>query len=59
MQLQVNKVKNLEIALEKINGILIQPGGIFSFWELVGEPTAKKGYLDGVLISKGKVKVGV
>ena len=59
MQLQVNKVKNLQIALEKINGILIQPGEIFSFWELVGKPTAQKGYLEGVLISKGKVKVGI
>ncbi len=59
MQLQVNKVKNLQIALEKINGILIQPGEIFSFWELVRKPTAQKGYLEGILISKGKVKVGI
>lgn len=59
MQLQINKVKNLQIALEKINGIVIQPGEIFSFWELVGKPTAQKGYLEGVLISKGKVKVGI
>ncbi len=59
MQLQINKVKNLQIALEKINGILIQPGEIFSFWELVREPTAQKGYLDDILIAKGRVKVGV
>ncbi len=44
---QINKVKNLQIALEKINGIVIQPGEIFSFWELVGKPTAQKGYLEG------------
>lgn len=59
MQLQINKVTNLQLAIEKINKILIQPGEVFSFRSLVGEPTAKKGYLDGVLISRWKAKVGV
>ena len=30
-QLQINKVTNLKIAAEKINGILIKPGETFSF----------------------------
>lgn len=32
MQLQINKAKNLEIASKKIDGIVIQPGEVFSLW---------------------------
>lgn len=59
MQLQINKVTNLRIAAMKISGVLIKPGEIFSFWKLVGEISYKKGYMDGVYLSDGQVKVGV
>ncbi|PZM85766.1 vancomycin resistance protein [Candidatus Gracilibacteria bacterium] len=59
MSLQKNKIKNLEIASKKLDQLVINPGEIFSFWEIVGCPSYKKGYLDGILISRGKVKVGV
>src|SRR5687768_17162941 len=36
MQLQYNKIVNLKLAVEKLNGILIQPGETFSVWKLVG-----------------------
>lgn len=52
MDLQVNKKANLQIAASKINGLIIHPGEIFSFWYLVGEPTKKKGYQEGLVISK-------
>lgn len=42
LQLQRNKAQNLKLAAEKINGVIIYPGEIFSFWELVGPPTTKK-----------------
>lgn len=58
-QLQENKVINLTIAHRQINGILIHPGQIFSFWHLVGEATAKKGYVTGMQLSRGEVKTGV
>lgn len=51
MQLQINKKTNLTIASKKINGIIIKPGEIFSFWYLVGNVTKKEGYLDGLVIS--------
>ena len=51
MQLQKNKVKNLEIAGKKIDGIIIKPGEVFSFWNLVGRATKKKGYLEGLVIT--------
>jgi len=52
MNLQINKKTNLEIASSKINGIIIKPGEIFSFWYLVGKPTTRRGYKDGLVISK-------
>jgi len=36
MWLQYNKIKNLSVAIKKINGILILPGEVFSFCRLVG-----------------------
>ncbi|MBP0989987.1 MAG: VanW family protein [Oscillospiraceae bacterium] len=59
MDLQENKAVNLSIAAPKVNGILIKPGETFSFWRLVGDATAEKGYLNGVVISSGKVLEGI
>jgi len=58
MQLQHNKVKNLEIAISKINGVLIKPGETFSIWKLVGRPTRLKGYLDGLVLHNGQTGKG-
>lgn len=59
MQLQINKVANLRIAIESINNIVIRPGETFSFCKLVGRPTRKKGYLEGMELSFGKAKAGI
>lgn len=59
MQLQVNKVTNLRLALQHIDGILIRPGETFSFCKLVGLPTKAKGYLMGMELSFGKARPGV
>lgn len=59
MELQRNKLVNLRLAAAQINGIIIQPGETFSFWRLVGNPTEKRGYLDGLVISAGKLGRGV
>lgn len=56
MRLQVNKVTNLRLAADKINGVVIKPGQTFSLWKLVGRPTAKKGYLEGMVLKDGKAK---
>jgi len=58
-QLQLNKIVNLRLANEQIDGITIRPGETFSFWRLVGDATAAKGYLPGMRLSRGEVKVGV
>ena len=58
MRLQDNKVINLNLAVPKVNGIIIKPGEIFSFWKLVGSCSAKKGYREGLVISGGRTGTG-
>lgn len=57
--LQQNKIVNLDIAIKSITGIVIRPGEVFSFWRLVGNPTARKGYLPGMVLRDGKVVPGI
>ncbi len=56
--LQDNKVVNLHIALERLNGIIIRPGEVFSFWRLIGKPSKRKGYKRGMVLWEGKVIPG-
>ena len=58
MYLQHNKTTNLKIAITSLNNIVILPGETFSFWKLVGRPTSRKGYLDGLVLSNGTVGKG-
>ena len=57
--LQENKVTNIEIACSKIDGIVVHPGEIFSFWRTVGRPMARKGYKEGLNIRRGKLDKGI
>ena len=57
--LQENKAKNIELACQKINGMVIHPGEVFSFWKTVGKTTKKKGYKEGRVILKNKLQPGV
>ena len=60
MYLQENKVENLKIAISKLDGIVIMPGQYFSYWKLIGRPTYRKGYKDGmILTAKGGFEEGV
>ena len=54
-QLQKNKAVNLALAGDKINGLVIRPGEVFSFWHTVGDATARRGYLPGLTISSGRL----
>lgn len=55
MNLQRNKIVNIKIACAKINGIIVFPGEIFSFWKLVGNTKKSIGYLPGLTISGEKL----
>ena len=52
MRLQENKITNLRLAAEKLNGLVVAPGETFSFWRTVGPADRKYGYKTGLVISK-------
>lgn len=59
LQLQENKAVNLALSAPKVNGVIIQPGEVFSFWKLVGSTTKAKGYKEGLTISNSKTSSGI
>lgn len=59
MQLQVNKRRNLELAIEHLNDVVIRQGETFSIWRNVGRPTRRKGYLEGLVLKQGQLSSGV
>lgn len=59
MYLQENKRTNLRLAIKHLDQIIIQPGETFSFWKLVGRPTKRKGYLEGLVLNMGKIDKGI
>ncbi|NLB43143.1 MAG: VanW family protein, partial [Clostridiales bacterium] len=59
MWLQHNKIINLRIATKKLNGILIRPGEVLSYWKLIGKPSKRKGYVDGMILKNGTFSPGI
>lgn len=58
LKLQENKITNIMLACNKINGIIISPGETFSYWSTVG-PTGKKyGYKKGLVIGRKGMSSG-
>ena len=54
-----NRITNLELASEKVNGTIILPGEIFSYNKVVGERTIAKGYKEAAVYAGGKVVDGI
>ena len=59
LRLQLNKVENLKLVVPCLNHVLIRPGEMFSFCRLVGKPTAKRGFKEGMELSMGKASSGI
>lgn len=57
--LQENKAINIRLACQKLNGMIIKPGEVFSFWKAVGKTSRRKGYKDGRVIVGNKVLPGI
>ena len=57
--LQYNKVINLKLAAAKLNHIVIMPGETFSYWKIIGKPTKRKGYMEGMVLFCGTFKAGI
>ena len=59
MWMQENKTINLKIAIKKLNSLILEPGETFSYWRQIGDPTKKKGYVEGMLLRDGVVHPGI
>lgn len=58
-KLQEQKIINLKQAIQRLNGVVIQPNHVFSLWKIIGKPKYENGYVDGMLLSNGKVIEGL
>ena len=54
-----NRDNNLKIAAKMLSNTVILPGEEFSFWNIVGSISAKKGYLEGLVIRNGILDKGI
>ena len=54
-----NRSTNLSIAAEKINGLVLMPGDVFSFNKVVGKRTVEEGYRDAKIYADGGVVDGL
>ena len=59
MWLQHNKMASLGVAASCIDGLILRPGEIFSFWRLVGRPSARRGFKIGMVLRNGNVQQGI
>lgn len=59
MQYQYNKIINLKLAVKKLDGIILLPGETFSYWRLIGKPSAGKGYVPGMVLHCGEFRMGI
>jgi len=42
-----------------VDGVVIAPGEVFSYWRLIGNPTRRKGYQPGMVLHTGGFRPGV
>jgi vancomycin resistance protein VanW len=56
MAMQENKIHNLRLAVEKMDGIVLYPGQVFSYWKLIGPPMAYRGFKKGMVLVNGTVQ---
>lgn len=55
-EFSANKIYNLKLAIKQIENLTIQPGQIFSFWHLVGNPNKSRGYVIGRTLVQNELK---
>ena len=55
MEWQRNKVINLRLAVERLDGLVLRPGEMFSYWRLIGKPSKRKGYREGMVLFLGQI----
>jgi vancomycin resistance protein VanW len=59
LRLQHNKVDNLRLVVAALDGVLLRPGDTFSFCRLVGKPSRRRGFKEGMELSFGVARPGI
>ncbi|MDG2991214.1 VanW family protein [Candidatus Synechococcus calcipolaris G9] len=59
LEIQENRVLNLQLATSKIHQLQLNSGQIFSFCNCVGDPTLSNGFKAGPVFVGGQVQTGV
>lgn len=54
-----SKLNNLRVGASRVNGLMIQPGELFSFWNRVGPPTKENGFEVGRNVVGGVLSLEV
>jgi len=55
----VNRTHNVKISCEKINGIILMPGDVFSMNKALGPRTAENGYKEALIVYKNEYIDGI
>jgi vancomycin resistance protein VanW len=50
-----SKVHNMRIATRRLDGLVVEPGEIVSFWRLIGRPSAARGFASGPTFHRGVI----
>jgi vancomycin resistance protein VanW len=56
--LQDGKIANLCLAVDAMDGIVLRPGEVFSYWHAVGAPSTQRGYRDGLVLGRDGMESG-
>jgi len=52
---QYNKVENLKLAAGVLNGLILTPGEVFSFWQVIRHADKHEPFKDGLVLVNGKI----
>ena len=58
-ELVANKIVNLGLACQSLDGLVLQPGESLSYWRQVGNPRAGRGFRPGLVLRQGRPAIGL
>ncbi len=58
LELQMGKMRNIEIVCRRINGLVVNPGETFSFWHQAGRTSRRNGFASGRVLRNGRLVSG-
>jgi vancomycin resistance protein VanW len=56
--LQDGEIANLRLAVDAMDGLVLRPGEVFSYWHTVGAPSTQRGYRDGLVLGRDGMESG-